>query len=306
MRPLPGQYVRIFLTQATQPNPPQGYTFMIKTAKSLLLSAAALVASSTAIADGHSDSVIEKILREGEIRVGMSTFVPWVMRSKDGEYIGFEVDVAREVAKDMGVELVIVPTQWDGIIPALLAGKFDVIIGGMSITPERNLKVNFSTPYAQSGLLIVANRKEIEDITGDDEDELDFEDFDDEDVVFAMRRGVTAIDAVKEQFPEAGTRLFDEEATAIQEVVNGNATAWVSASPSAAVAVSDHGSKLFLPFIETFDNSNEGFALRKGDPDALNFFNNWILTKHESGWLEERHTYWFKTRDWAGMVAQDQ
>ena len=261
----------------------------------LLVAFFALVTTSV---NAQERSVIDDILAAGEIRVGMSTFVPWVMRSKDGEYIGFEVDVAREVAKDMGVELVIVPTQWDGIIPALLSGKFDVIIGGMSITPERNLKINFTNPYAQSGLLIVANR----DLAGN---RTMRDDYNDANVVFAMRRGVTAIDAVRERFPQAQTRLFDEEATAIQEVVNGNATAWVAASPSAATAIADHGNKLFMPFLETFDNSNEGFALRKGDPDALNFFNNWILTKHESGWLDERHTYWFKTRDWINLIPQE-
>lgn len=245
----------------------------------------------------QAQTLVDDILSAGEIRVGMSTFVPWVMRSKEGEFIGFEVDVAREVANDMGVELVIVPTQWDGIIPALLAGKFDAIIGGMSITPERNLKINFSTPYAQSGLLIVANR----DLAGD---RLDFASYDDSDVTFSIRRGSSAVNAVNKIFPNAQVRLFDEEATSVQEVVNGNATAWVAASPSAAVAISDHDNKLFLPFLETFDNSNEGFGLRKGDPDALNFFNNWILTKLESGWLQERHNYWFKTRDWSNLVAE--
>jgi polar amino acid transport system substrate-binding protein len=48
----------------------------------------------------------------------------------------------------------------------------------------------------------------------------------------------------------------------------------------------------------------EGFALRKGDPDALNFFNNWILLRQQDGWLKERHDYWFKTRDWAGQVVE--
>ena len=260
--------------------------------------ASLILLASLATGASAQESVIEEILASGELRVGMSTFVPWVMRSKDGDYVGFEVDVARAVAEDMGVELVIVPTQWDGIIPALLAGKFDVIIGGMSITPERNLKVNFSRPYAQSGLLVVANKEKAPGYKT-------MEDFNREDVVFAMRRGVTAIDAVADSFPLASTRLFDEEATAIQEVVNGNATAWVSASPSAATAISDHGGKLYLPFTETFDNSNEGFALRKGDADALNFFNNWILTRHESGWLQRRHTHWFKTRDWVDLLPSE-
>jgi len=78
--------------------------------------------------------VLETIKKRGAIRVGMSTFVPWAMRDKNGELIGYEIDVAKQLAEDMKVKAEFVPTAWDGIIPALLAGKFDVVIGGMSIT----------------------------------------------------------------------------------------------------------------------------------------------------------------------------
>ena len=72
------------------------------------------------------------------------------MRNRNGELVGFEVDVATKVAADMGVDLESVPTSWDGIIPALIAGKFDVIIGGLSVRPQRNLTINFTIPYAHS------------------------------------------------------------------------------------------------------------------------------------------------------------
>jgi polar amino acid transport system substrate-binding protein len=80
--------------------------------------------------------------------VGLSTFVPWAMRAKSGELIGFEIDVARKLAEDMGVEVEFQPTAFDGIIPALIAKKFDLIITGMALKPKRNLQVNFSRPYA--------------------------------------------------------------------------------------------------------------------------------------------------------------
>ena len=102
-------------------------------------------------------SVLENIKKRGSLRVGMATFVPWAMRDKKGDLIGFEIDVATKVAKDMGVDIEFVPTAWSGIIPALLAKKFDVIIGGMSITGARNLTINFTAPYAHSGQQMVAN-----------------------------------------------------------------------------------------------------------------------------------------------------
>ncbi|MGI9435139.1 MAG: transporter substrate-binding domain-containing protein, partial [Geminicoccaceae bacterium] len=101
-------------------------------------------------------SMIEEIKQRGTLNVGLSTFVPWSMFSKDSELIGFEIDVAKRLAEDMGVEVEFVPTAWDGIIPALIAGKFDVVISGMTITTERNLTVNFTDAYAHSGMRLVA------------------------------------------------------------------------------------------------------------------------------------------------------
>ena len=70
-------------------------------------------------------STLEEIKKRGTIRVGFSTFVPWAMRNKKGEFIGFEIDVARKLAEDNGWTVEQIPTAWDGIIPALLAKKFD-------------------------------------------------------------------------------------------------------------------------------------------------------------------------------------
>ena len=85
------------------------------------------------------ESTIEQIMKRGMLRVGMSTFVPWAMKDKTGKLIGFEIDVARQLADDMGVKVEFVPTKWAGIIPSLLTGKFDVIIGGMGNGMQRRL-----------------------------------------------------------------------------------------------------------------------------------------------------------------------
>ncbi|MBS1224637.1 MAG: putative amino acid transporter [Proteobacteria bacterium] len=241
--------------------------------------------------------VLETIKKRGAIRVGMSTFVPWAMRDKNGELIGYEIDVAKQLAEDMKVKAEFVPTAWDGIIPALLAGKFDVVIGGMSITPERNLTVNFTLPYANSGIHLVANKELAAGFKS-------LEDFNKPDVVLAVRRGATPATVAKRLMPKATLRQFDEDALALQEVLNGKAHAFITSTPTPAFEALKHPDKLFLPIPEPFVQGAEGFALRKGDPDALNFFNNWILLRQQDGWLKERHDYWFKTRDWATRVAE--
>ena len=273
-----------------------------------ICSAVAAVALTMGIAHGaakaqnvqqqlSSASVIESIKAAGKLKVGMSTFVPWAMRDKENNLIGFEIDVATKVAADMGVEVEFVPTAWDGIIPALIAGKFDVIIGGMSITPQRNLTVNFTSPYANSSLGVYANKEVAGDLTWPD-------DYNSADVTFACRRGATPCGWIQEHFPKATLRQFDDQNQSIQEVKNGNAHASVGSQPLPAFQIFDNPDLLFAPTDEKIDPGNEAFALRKGDIDALNFFNNWILVNSSNGWLAERHAYWFGGRPWADQVAQ--
>ncbi|MBN2906900.1 MAG: transporter substrate-binding domain-containing protein [Rhodobacteraceae bacterium] len=244
-----------------------------------------------------SESVIETIKQRGVLKVGLSTFVPWAMRDTNGELIGFEVDVATQLAEDMGVKIEFVPTAWDGIIPALIAGKFDVIIGGMSITPARNLTVNFTDPYAGSSLGVMASIKASRDLAWPDG-------YNDPSVTFACRRGGTPCKYIQETFPKATVRQFDDQNQVLQEVLNGNANAMVSSQPLPAFTIYENPEAVFAPTDETIYPSAEGFALRKGDPDALNFFNNWILVNTNNGFLEGRHEYWFGGRPWADRVAQ--
>ena len=242
-----------------------------------------------------SESVIETIKKRGALKVGMSTFVPWAMRDKKGELVGFEIDVAKKVAADMDVDIEFVPTAWDGIIPALIAGKFDVIIGGMSIRASRNLTINFTVPYAHSGMGIAANKELTAGMKWPD-------DYNSADVTMACRRGATSCDAVDLLFPKATARKFDDDSQSEQEVLNGNAHAFVTSYPKPTLVVHNNPDKMFLPTTENLTRGDEAFGLRKGDPDALNFFSNWIVVNTSNGWLGERHHYWFKTTDWADQV----
>ena len=83
-----------------------------------------------------------------KIRVGVEgAYPPFSSVTPDGELVGFDIDIARAVVEATGAEIVLVPQDWDGIIPALLARKYDCIIASMSITEERKKKVAFSNKY---------------------------------------------------------------------------------------------------------------------------------------------------------------
>jgi polar amino acid transport system substrate-binding protein len=242
-----------------------------------------------------AESTIEQALKRGTLRIGMSTFVPWAMKDKTGKLIGFEIDVATRLAKDMGLKPEFVPTKWDGIIPALLTGKFDVIIGGMGIRPDRNLKVNFSIPYDYTGMSIVANKEIAKEFSM-------LEDFNSDGVTIAARLGSTAVTAAKKFMPKAQLRMFDDESQVYQELINGKAHAVVGSAPTPAFYAIKYPDQLFLPLNETFTKEPIGFAVKKGDPDTLNYFNNWIRVVESEGWLKDRKHYWFETKEWERMI----
>lgn len=245
--------------------------------------------------DLSAASTIETIKKRGVLKVGMDIFQPWAMKNKNGKLIGFEIDVATRLAEDMGVKIEFLPTAWSGIIPALLTGKFDVIIGGMGITAQRALQVNFTQPYEFSGMGIVAHKKIAAGFGS-------LEDFNKPEVQIAVKLGTTAADAAKKFLPKAKLRMFDTEPQAYQELRNGNVHAVVGSAPRPAYEAVDYSETLFLPVQGTFTKEPIGFAMRKGDPDTLAFFNSWITIVNLEGWLEERHNYWFGSKDWISQI----
>ena len=270
--------------------------------KTLTLALILLLSTLTGLAAAAStqqqltaESCLEQVLKRGVLRVGMDIFQPWAMKDKNGKLIGFEIDVATRLAADMGVKVEFVPTAWSGIIPALLTGKFDMIIGGMGITPQLALKVNFSEPYDYSGMSLVAHKKLAAGFKT-------LADFNKPEVQVAVKLGTTAATAAKKYLPQATLRMFDNETQVYQELRNGKVHAVIASAPRPAYEAVDYKETLFMPFTEIFAKEPIGFALRKGDPDTLAYVNSWISLVHLEGWLQERHNYWFGTKDWANQI----
>jgi polar amino acid transport system substrate-binding protein len=247
-------------------------------------------------AEVAQEIMIDQILKRGVLKVGLDIFVPWSFKDKDGNMVGFEVDVATKLAEDMGVDVEFVPTEWSGIIPALLTGKFDVIIGGMGITTERALKVNYSVPYEVTGMDCVASR---EMLPGADS----LEDLNKEDVIIAVRMGGTPTNAAKRFTPKAELHQFDSDEAVIQDVLNGNAHAAFSSSPKPAYWAVDYADKVYQPLDgDLFTYEPCAFVVPKGDPDTIFFYNAWITTNRD--WLEEKSDYWYGTKDWEYLLPE--
>jgi polar amino acid transport system substrate-binding protein len=258
----------------------------------LILAAGLAFLGGTALAE----TKLDQVLKRGTLQVGFDTFVPWAFKDKDGKLAGFEIDVATKLAKDLGVKPEFVPTEWSGIIPALLTDKFDVIIGGLGVTPERALKVNFSNPYEWSGIDVVASKKKLPGLKT-------LGGLNKKGIVIAVRLGSTTVQTAKKAAPLAEIRQFDTDEALVQEVLNGNAQAAFSSSPTPAFWVADYPDSLYRPLGGALlNNQPSAFAVKKGDFDTLAFFNSWILINQD--WLKERADYWYGTRDWKKLLAK--
>jgi len=102
---------------------------------------------------------LDDIIERGTLRVGVSLFEPWTMKDKSGKLSGYEIDVTKKVAHDLDVKPEFIVYEWEDIMLALKKGEIDIIAGGMAITPARALKINFSNPYADSGISLATNSK---------------------------------------------------------------------------------------------------------------------------------------------------
>ena len=241
-------------------------------------------------------STLEKIIKSGKLRVGFEAgYVPFEMTDKKGRFVGFDIDMAKEMAKAMGVKFVPVNTNWDGIVAALLTDKFDIIMSGMTITQERNLKVNFAEPYIIVGQTILINKKHAGKIKS-------YKDLNNAKFIVTSKLGTTGEKAVKRMIPKAKYKSFETEQEAALEVVNGRADAFVYDLPYCVTFFAQQGKKAMV-FLDTpFTFEPLAWAVNKGDPDFMNWLNNFLRQVKNDGRYDRIYNKWIKSTDWIKEV----
>ncbi|MCY1414623.1 L-cystine-binding protein FliY [compost metagenome] len=253
----------------------------------LLLGVSAWIGASVAQAGAIEDAV-----KSGTLRVGMDpTYMPFEMTNKRGEIIGFEVDLLKAMAKSMGVKLELVSTSYDGIIPALLTGKFDMIGSGMTLTQERNLRLNFSEPFIVVGQTLLIRKELAGEIKS-------YKDLNDAKYRITSKVGTTGEMVAKKLISKAQYHGYDNEQEAVMDVVNGKADAFIYDAPYNVVAVNKAGNGKLLFLDQPFTFEPLAFGLKKGDYDSINFINNFLHQIRNDGTYDRIHDKWFKDTAW--------
>lgn len=227
-------------------------------------------------------STLEEIKARGKLIIGTdATYPPMEFHDENGEIVGFDIDLGKAIARELGVEAVFVDTAWDGIFPALDAKKFDIIMSSTSITEERLKSKAMSDPYYVTSQAIAVKKgnesiKGPEDLVGK---------------VVAVQIGTTGDLAVSE-IEGVEVKRFDTIDKAYMEVMNGRADAVVNDLSEVSYRMK------ILPdmhIVATFREGEEkyGVTLRQEDTDLLEAINQALKRIKESGEYDEIYRKWF-------------
>jgi len=230
---------------------------------------------------------------EQTIRIATeSSYKPLSYTDADGKLIGFEIDLIHALCDEMKAKCDISSQEWDGLIPGLQAKKFDAIIAGMSITPERLEKVDFTDPYLTNGLVLVA--KKGDNISVDS----DFST-----IPVGAQRATIAAQYIEETHPKAKLNLYDTQENAYLDLASGRIRALFSDKVTAAYWLTSEEGKAFEQKGAEFKSDDTmGIAVRKGDALASKF-NTALATLKQSGKYDEISAPYFGTTSTAAAQA---
>jgi polar amino acid transport system substrate-binding protein len=247
---------------------------------------AAPVKPAPAPQSGEPESALQEIRRRGEVRVGMQEgYVPFQMTGPDGSLLGFDVDTADFAARALKVNVQVVRQSWEELIPSLLAGRVDVIMSGMTVTPERNMEVLFTNPLLETGRMVLVHASNADKFKKS-------EDLNRPGVFIVSTQEGPGPLKVRKAFPQASYREFRDRSEAIREVLEKRAHALIDEEFSVRAAVAAHPEKLSSSFT-TLTYEPVAWAVRPGDTHWLNWLNNLIRIIQHDGTLHELRTKWF-------------
>ena len=236
--------------------------------------------------------VLSRIVENGELRVGMSgAQPPFSVKSKEGKIIGYEADLAMLLANAMGVELKIVEIPFPKLLEALENGDVDVVVSGMTMTPERNLRAAFVGPYVISGKSILTKDATVASIQEAGQ-------IDKESVKLVALASSTSEKFVRGLMPNAALETVADYDTAVNMVLNDEATAMVADYPICALSVLRHQDKGLVTLAEPLTIEPIGIALAPGDSLLLNMVENYLGALQGVGLLDELEAKWFDDGSW--------
>jgi polar amino acid transport system substrate-binding protein len=239
-----------------------------------------------------SQKVLAAIVKNGEIRIGTTgKQPPYTMKSKTGDLIGYEIDLAKALAANMGVKLKLVEMPFSELMDALKSGKIDAIMSGMTITPERNLSALFAGPYIISGKSILTKSSKVSAFNADTS-------AGGKKYKIACLKGSTSEEFVKNVMSKHQLIAVDNYNEGVNMVINDQADAMVADKPICVLSIMKYPGKDLVTTQEPLTIEPIGMALPSSDPQFLNLVTNYLSTLQVSGTLPALEKKWFNDGSW--------
>jgi ABC-type amino acid transport substrate-binding protein len=229
-----------------------------------------------------STEVFNRVKDSGTLKIGFEgTYPPYNYVDEKDNYVGFDVDISKEIAKRLGVEAEFVAAPWDSLIGGLKADKFDIIIAQMAITEERRKSVDFTDSYVITGSVI---------ITTEDNKELT-----NPDKLKGKKIGVvggTLFEEEANKIEGADIRIYKNNADIIQDLKNNR----IDANINDPLYMGYNIKTSDLPLVSSEELLNKlsiGMAIKKDNADLTKEINNILKEMKEDGTYQTIFKEWF-------------
>ncbi len=244
-----------------------------------------------ALAGIATAGTLDEIAKRGELRVACQTQgAPFSFVDKNGERTGSSVELCKLIAKDMGVKIKFLDYDWDGLIPALLSGKADMLAADMTPTLQRAMKISFVDPYMYTGSVVFVKQdspiKSVEDVKKSG-------------IKLAVLLGSTGENDAKKAFPEAEIKTYKGGGPiVINAVVAGHTDAGVNDGSAVRGQSASYPPNTIRILDGQLSKAPLAFAVRYDSGDLREWLNLFFLHTKLDGQLDANLDYWVNSLDW--------
>jgi cyclohexadienyl dehydratase len=228
----------------------------------------------------NADSNLDKILSSGELKVGTTgDWDPMTMKDPaTNKYVGFDIDVMNELAKDMGVKVIFVPTEWKTIVSGITSGRYNISTS-VTRTDKRAEVAGFTTSYYKYGTVPLVLKKNLKKFST-------WDSLNNTEVTIATTLGTSQEQKAKEFFPKSTLKSIEAPARDFQEVLAGRADGHITSSTEANKLVIKYPQ---LAIVQDGEKNPAYLAMMvpKNDSVWKDYVSNWIEKKKNSGFFEK-------------------
>jgi len=219
------------------------------------------------------------------LKVGVSGDYPPLIYKQDGRLVGIEADCARALGDVMGQQLTLVEIPFERLIPALQAGEIDVIMSGMSVTPERSKEVTFTDPYMEIGQMAIMSTDKVGQFS------MPWSIFQ-EGVRIGVEPGTTGAAFAQDKLPDAKISFYDDSAAAFAGLRKNEIDLYIHDAPTSWLLATNPDATDLISLYKPLTQEELAWAVRKDDLALATAFNSALKTLKGNGTLNYIFNRW--------------